>query len=116
LIGFGTLFISLAWGALFLFAGVCGFGVGGISASQSPIAADYFGLKSHGAIFGAIGGATGILGSLGPFFIGAMFDKTGGYVLSFIVYGCIGLTGLILCSLLKRPHKHLNSIELSSIQ
>lgn len=117
LIGFGTLFVSLAWlllfkdtWALFLFAGVCGFGVGGISASQSPLAADYFGLKSHGAIFGAIGGATVILGSLGPFFTGFMFDRTGSYTLSFIVCGCIGLTGLILCSSLKRPQKHPDSV------
>jgi MFS family permease len=108
LIGFGSLFISLTWlllnkevSGLFLFAIVCGFGVGGISASQSPLAADCFGLKSHGAIFGTIGGITVILGSFGPFTTGFLLDTTGNYTISFVVCVCISLTGLIICSLMK---------------
>lgn len=112
IIGFGALTISLIWllliqdvWALFVFASVCGFGVGGISASQSPLAAEYFGLKSHGAIFGAIAGATVILGALGPLVTGFLFDTTGSYRIPFVVCGFLSFAGLILCILLRRPRK-----------
>jgi MFS family permease len=112
LIGFTSLTASLAlllltqevW-SLFIFACLCGFGVGGISASQSPMTAEYFGLKSHGAIFGAIAGATVILGAMGPLVTGFLFDSSGNYQGSFMVCGLISLAGLVLCSLLRRP-KH----------
>ena len=112
LIGFVMLFISLIWllmvkevWSLFLFAIICGLGFGGVSSSQSPLAANYFGSKSHGSIFGAIGGATVIVGSTGPFITGYLFDLTGTYQTAFIACASLSLAGTMLCLLLKRPKK-----------
>jgi MFS family permease len=94
--------------ALFLFAVLSGLGLGGISSSQSPLSARYFGLKSHGSIFGAIAGITVIVSAMSPFITGYLFDIMGHYQVSFIVWACLSLTGLIICILLRPPEKQIN--------
>lgn len=108
LIGFISILISLIWliqatetWELYLFAIISSLGLGSISSSQSPMTADFFGLKFHGTIFGAIGGGTVALGALGPLITGYLFDITGHYQAAFIVCAVLSLLGLITNLLLK---------------
>jgi MFS family permease len=108
LIGFISILISLIWliqatetWELYLFAIIFSLGLGSISSSQSPMVADFFGLKFHGTIFGAIGGGTVALGALGPLITGYLFDITGHYQVAFIVCAVLISLGLITNLLLK---------------
>jgi MFS family permease len=112
MIGLIMLVISFTWliqakdeGSLFLFAIVGGLGFGGISSSQSPLSAQYFGSREHASIFGMLGGGTIIFSSLGPVVAGYLFDLTGNYQASFIVCTVIGLIGLIICMSIKHTSR-----------
>jgi MFS family permease len=83
---------------LYLFAAVYGFTHGGFFTVISPIVAEYFGLRSHGLLFGMAVFAGTVGGFVGPIFAGSIFDLTASYRVAF--WGClfaaaIGL-GLIL--------------------
>lgn len=83
---------------LYLFAVVYGFAHGGLLTVVSPIVAEYFGLRSHGALFGIVFFSSMVGGAIGPVIAGHIFDVTGSYSLAFwicTVAGAIGL-GLIL--------------------
>jgi len=82
---------------LYLFTVVFGFGYGGLSVLMSPTVAEYFGLRSHGVIFGVLimlGGTGGM--ALGPLFAGYLFDRTGSYLTAFLIYAVLGVIGVIL--------------------
>ena len=91
--------------ALFVFAIVCGLGLGGISSSGSPLSAEYFGSQSHGSIYGFMAGVCVVLGAAGPYVTGYLFDLTGHYQISFIVCSIISFTGLIICIFLRPTHR-----------
>ena len=86
---------------LYLFAVMFGFSHSGIHALASPTAAELFGLRSHGVIFGCIvlGGTLGI--ATGPLVTGYIFDITSSYQLAFLINGILNVIGLILVSCLK---------------
>jgi predicted MFS family arabinose efflux permease len=91
---------------LLLFVTVFGFANGGGSALPSPLAAELFGLKSHGLIFGVTSLGFTLGASIGPFLAGYIFDTTGSYQIAFLVSAAVGILGLILTILLrpvKRP-------------
>jgi MFS transporter, OFA family, oxalate/formate antiporter len=92
--------------SLVLFSIVCGLGTGGISSSQSPLAARFFGPGSHGSTFGAIGGGSVVMGATGPFMVGLLFDLTGHYQIPFVVCALMGVTGIVLCMFLTPPRKN----------
>ena len=107
-IGFILSTATLLWlvfikelGIFYVFAVVFGFTRGGIMMLQSPILAESFGLKAHGAILGAIIFGTSLGGTVGPLLTGYMFDVTGSYQLAFLVFAILSLTSLILAILLK---------------
>jgi MFS family permease len=99
---------------LFLFAIVCGLGLGGISSSGSPLSAEYFGSKSHGSIYGVMAGVCVVLGATGPVMTGYLFDLTGHYQISFMVCSFISFIGLIVCILLRPPHRSVANNKNSS--
>lgn len=112
LLGLFLLTVSFVWlmqahevWSLIVFSIVCGLGTGGISSSQSPLAARFFGPKAHGSTFGAIGGGSVVMGATGPFVVGLLFDLTGHYQIPFLVCALAGLVGIVLCILLKPPRK-----------
>jgi len=63
---------------------------------QSPIVAELFGLRSHGALLGIVAFITTVGAAIGPVLTGRLFDTTGNYQLAFIVLTAIAITGLIL--------------------
>lgn len=83
---------------LYLFACVYGLAHGGFFTAVSPIAAETFGISSHGTILGIIVcfGTTG--GAIGPLIAGQIFDMTGSYTAAFwslIATGVIGFCVLL---------------------
>ena len=107
IICFIMLTIALSWVVaakelwmLYLFAVVFGFAYGGQVPLSSPMVAELFGLRSHGAILGAIIFSATIGGAIGPLLAGHIFDITGSYHLAFLVCVALNVIGLIVISLL----------------
>ena len=73
----------------------------GLNASESPLVAWLFGLKSHGIILGVMGLCYTAGGSVGPLIAGHIFDTTNSYNIAFLICAIISLAGLLLSSLLK---------------
>ncbi|MFC2047493.1 MFS transporter [Chloroflexota bacterium] len=106
-VGFILMSLALFWlitatniWMLYLFAAVFGFAFASIEASEAPIVARIFGLRSHGLIYGIAGFSFTIGAAIGPFLAGYIFDVTGGYEMAFLVSAIVGLIGLILTTLL----------------
>ena len=86
---------------LYLFAFVFGIAYGGLSAMQSLIIAELFGLSSLGVIVGGITFVFAIGGAAGPLIAGYIFDTTDSYRLAFLMCAGVSLTGLVLTLFLK---------------
>ncbi len=102
---FALLLLMLLWlqfskrlWMFYLFAAVYGFTHGGLFTVISPIVAEYFGVRSHGFLFGMAAFAGTVGGFIGPIFGGFIFDITRSYGIAFwgyLIAAAIGL-GLIL--------------------
>jgi MFS family permease len=90
---------------MYLFAAIFGIGFGGYAVVQSPLVAEYFGLRAHGAIFGLASFAANIGGAMGSLVAGRIYDTSGSYHWAFILCAIIALGGLILSVLLKTARK-----------
>ena len=87
---------------LYVFAGIFGFGMGGMLVLFAPIAAELFGLKAHNTIFAVSAFIATFGAAVGPAMAGYIFDVTGGYRLAFII--CAGLSAVaVVLTLLLRP-------------
>lgn len=82
-----------------------GAGYGGLVALESPVVAELFGLKSHGAILGIVFFSATMGGACGPFVAGRMFDATGSYQVAFLIINIIAVAGLILATLVRPPRR-----------
>lgn len=85
---------------LYLFAAVFGFATG-CAISESPIVAEFFGLRSHGLLLGVVSFGYCIGAAVGPFLAGYLFDVTSSYNLAFWGCAAISVIGLIVTILLK---------------
>lgn len=81
---------------LYLIAFVFGIGYGDLVASESPLVASVFGLKSMGLIFGFLSNAFSLGAAVGPVVAGYIFDVTASYQTAFILTTVVGIIGLIL--------------------
>ena len=97
---FWLLFAKELW-MFYLFAVIFGFGFGGISALMSPIVAELFGMRAHGAIVGMVTFAWGISAAVGPALAGHIFDIASSYYLGFIVFAVLSVIGLVLVLFLR---------------
>jgi MFS family permease len=103
IIGFVLLAATLFWfvlttkmWVLYLLASVFGLAQGGMGASESPLVAGLFGLRSHGLIFGVVGLGFTSGAAIGPFLAGHIFDVMGSYQVAFLVCAAMGIAGLIV--------------------
>jgi MFS family permease len=94
-------------GVLYIFAVIFAIGYGGLAAAQSPSIAEYFGLRSHGTVFGVALFAACLGGAIGPFMTGYIFDMTGSYDPAFIACAAICLVGIIPLVLLRPTNINL---------
>jgi len=90
---------------LYLFAAIYGFGHGGFFALISPLMAQLFGTRSHGAIFGIAIAVGAIGGAIGPLLAGHMFDLTGSYRIPFLIVAGLIAIALILVMPLGWPSR-----------
>jgi len=67
----------------------------------SPLIARLFGFKAHGLIYGVMNLAFSIGAAIGPLLAGYIFDITGSYMMAFLICGILGITAVILASLLR---------------
>ena len=81
---------------LYAFGVLYGFSHGGLFTVVSPTVAEYFGMRSHGAIFGVVvfTGTRG--GSLLPIITGLIFDKLQSYQWAFILLAALVLISFLL--------------------
>jgi MFS family permease len=86
---------------LYFFALVYGIAHGGFFTSFSPIVAEFFGIKSHGALFGIAMFCGTLGGALGPVMAGYVFDISGGYGGAIWICTLIAALGFMLVALLK---------------
>jgi MFS family permease len=84
----------------YLFAVLFGFAFGAVATLRSPLTAGFFGLASHGAIFGCVSFAA-TCGVVGPTIAGRIFDITGSYQWAFLLSVLLAIIGLSLIILLK---------------
>lgn len=88
---------------LFLAVAVYGFAHGGFFTVVSPTVAEYFGLGSHGAIFGAVLFFGTLGAAAGPVAAGWAFDATGAYTAAFATLAGAAALGLLLAASLHAP-------------
>ncbi|MFC1927981.1 MFS transporter [Chloroflexota bacterium] len=93
-------FASVLW-MLYLFAITFGIAYGGVGVAQSPLVAEYFGLRAHGAIYGVSMSALCVGSAIGPLMAGRIFDARGSYYWAFILCAILSIVGLILSIFLK---------------
>ena len=94
---------------LYLFAAIIGMGHGGVSTVQSPIIAEFMGLKAHGSILGINVFATALGSAVGPYVAGYTFDISGSYLMVFNILTLLSFCGLILASIISPAIKIDNS-------
>jgi MFS family permease len=82
-----------------------GIGLGGNMVLPDILWANYFGRLSLGQIRGMGILISQILAAIGPPFFGFLFDITGGYGLSFAIFGIVLMISAILSLLLRQPVK-----------
>jgi len=96
---------------LYLFAVVYGFAHGGLFTVISPIVAEYFGVRSHGILFGIVVFVGAVGGAIGPILAGYIFDTTGSYNLAFWICTAVSAIGLVLILSLKQtPNRQVENV------
>jgi MFS family permease len=84
----------------YVFAAIYGFAHGGFFAVVSPLAAELFGIKSHGANLGMLLFLGQAGGALGPIVTGRIFDLQHSYHLAFLILIGAAASALALAALL----------------
>lgn len=92
---------------LYVFAVVFGLAYGSFVSVQSPMVAEFFGLRAHGAILGPVVFAANIGGAIGSLVAGRIFDISGSYYWAFVLCAILGATSLILSILLRAVRNSL---------
>ena len=82
-----------------------GIGLGGNMVLPDILWANYFGRLSLGQIRGMGILISQVLAAIGPPFFGFLFDITGGYGLSFAIFGIVLMVSAILSLMLRQPAK-----------
>jgi len=111
---FGVLFLGLIWlqfasamWMLVVFAMADGFSRGGNFVVVSPLMAELFGTRAHGALFGLATFIGTIGGAIGPLLAGRIFDVTLSYAIAFLVLAVLMGVGFA-ATLLLRPLSLVN--------
>ena len=89
-------YFGIDWGLIPLPVFVLGFGLGfGASIPlRLAILADYFGRRSYGSIVGIASSVSAIFGTIGPLFVGAMYDFTDSYRPAYAIMALMMLIAL----------------------
>ncbi len=99
----------------YLFAVVYGIAHGGLFTIISPIVAEYFGVRSHGALFGIVFFSSMVGGAMGPVIAGHIFDTTGSYSLAFWTSTAVAAFALLLVLSLRQTRLNVKEIPGESV-
>ncbi len=96
LTAFALLLQTMSLPVLYLYSGLLGFGIGGLTPILPGILSDHFGRKHFSSIYGAsyVVLAVGVM--VGPFYGGWIYDSTGRYFAAFISATAITLLAILL--------------------
>jgi MFS transporter, OFA family, oxalate/formate antiporter len=99
------IYLQMAHGIwmLCLFAGIFGFGYGGMVGLQALLAVEMFGLASVGTITGTMTFSVSAGGTIGPVISGYLYDIAGSYQMAFIIFAALAALGLVLAVALRPP-------------
>jgi MFS family permease len=97
----GLVFSHSVW-MLYVFAVIFG-SFSGVGILVTAFTAERFGLKTLGAITGAVVSANSLGGAIGPTLAGSIFDTTGSYHIAFLVCGIMSVICCVLVWWLKPP-------------
>jgi MFS transporter, OFA family, oxalate/formate antiporter len=97
---FALPFIKLETG-FFIFAVVFGFAYGGDVVQIPVIVANCYGSINVGTIYGFVGMIGTLIGAIGPYVTGFLYDLTGSYLIIFLLMGAALLIGAFCVSRLK---------------
>lgn len=86
---------------LYVFAVIYGSAHGGIYTAISPIIAEFFGMRSHGVLFGIIFFSGNVGSAIGPVLAGYIFDTTSTYDWAFRICVAMSILGFLLLLSLK---------------
>lgn len=81
---------------LYAFGALYGFAHGGLFTVVSPTVAEYFGMRSHGAIFGLVVFTGTAGGALLPIFTGLIFDNLQSYQWAYVLLAVMVLVSFLL--------------------
>ena len=87
---------------LYLFALFYGLAYGGLGPSIAALIGDTFGLRSMGAILGALDVGFGVGGALGPAIGGLIFDATNSYFMAFLLGAVVMFISALLIAVIRR--------------
>ncbi len=76
-----------------------GLSYGGIVSLLPAICMDLFGARAVSGVIGALYSGAGIGNLLGPVMAGAVFDRTGNYLM--VMWGCMALSALAVLATVK---------------
>jgi MFS family permease len=107
--GVGLALAIMTDSLFYLYAGffLYGIGLGGNMVLPDILWADYFGRRSLGKVRGLGLLISQILAATGPPFFGFLFDLTGAYSLSFVLFGAALIISAVLSLMLQPPVKHM---------
>jgi MFS family permease len=95
---------SMSW--VWVFVVIYGFSYGSRIPLEAAMRGEYFGRKAYGTIYGYIN-SIAVLGSFGgPYLAGWLFDNTGSYVSSFLIFAGMMIVAVIAILFLKSPIDH----------
>lgn len=89
---------------LYVFAFFYGFAHGGLFTVVSPTVAEYFGMRAHGVIFGAIVFFGTLGGASMPIVTGMIYDRLGSYDIAFIALTVLAALSFVLAAFLGKSN------------
>ncbi|MBI4284346.1 MAG: MFS transporter [Chloroflexi bacterium] len=112
IIGFSVVLVAIVWllfarelWSLYVFGVIFGFGWGSMSVQMSPIAAELFGLRAHGGVYGIFQAALTLGGTVSPTLVGYIYDVTKSYQQGFLILALVAAAGLAVVWVLKLTTK-----------
>lgn len=109
-VGLGLAILTANWFCLYAGFFIYGIGLGGNMVIPDTLWANYFGRRSLGKIRGVGLLISHFVSAIGPPFFGFLFDRTGGYGLSFAIFGCVLAISAGLSLMLKPPQRATPSV------
>jgi len=110
-IGLGLVIFGKNLSGLYIGFFLYGIGLGGNMVLPEILWANYFGRRSLGKVRGLGLLMSQALAAAGPPFFGFLFDITGGYGLSFAIFGCALIMSAFLSLLLRPPLKPTGAVD-----